>query len=82
VNLGEVYIEFTISRRRSRRHGLGRAGAYDAAVKRINCVCGKLVEGEDDDELWTEAQEHLLTDHPDLTGKVSRDDILAQAEEI
>jgi hypothetical protein len=51
-------------------------------VKRINCVCGKLVEGEDDDELWAEAQEHLHTDHPDLVGRVSRDDILAQAEEI
>ena len=51
-------------------------------MKRINCVCGKVVEGESDDELWTEAQEHLGTDHPDLVGKVSREDILAQAEEI
>jgi hypothetical protein len=25
---------------------------------------------------------HLATDHPDLVGKVARDDILAQAEEI
>jgi predicted small metal-binding protein len=51
-------------------------------VKRINCVCGQIVEGEDDDELWENAQEHMGTDHPDLVGKVSRDDILAQAEEI
>jgi predicted small metal-binding protein len=50
-------------------------------VKRIDCVCGHVVEGEDDDELWEEAQEHLRTDHPDLVGKVSREDILAQAEE-
>ncbi|HST16338.1 MAG TPA: hypothetical protein VLK36_01625 [Gaiellaceae bacterium] len=51
-------------------------------LKRINCVCGKVVEGRDDDELWTRAQAHLAVDHPDLVGKVSRDDILAQAEEI
>ena len=51
-------------------------------VKRINCVCGKVVEGKDDDELWEKAQAHLAADHPNLVGKVSRDDILAQAEEI
>jgi hypothetical protein len=50
--------------------------------KRINCVCGKIVEGTDDDELWANAQEHLAADHPELVGKVSREDILAQAEEI
>ena len=51
-------------------------------VKRINCVCGVVLEGEDDDELWEKAQVHLGADHPELVGKVSREDILAQAEEI
>jgi predicted small metal-binding protein len=55
--------------------------AYDVAVKQIDCVCGCVVKGEDDDELWDKAQEHLRSDHPDLVGKVSREDILAQAEE-
>jgi predicted small metal-binding protein len=55
--------------------------AYDVTVKQINCVCGYVVKGEDDDELWEQAQGHLRTDHPDLAGKVSREDILAQAEE-
>jgi hypothetical protein len=55
--------------------------AYDATVKQINCVCGYVVKGEDDDKLWEKAQAHLRTDHPDLVGKVSRKDILAQAEE-
>ena len=53
-----------------------------AIVKRINCVCGKVVEGKDDEDLWEKAQSHLAADHPDLVGKVSREDILAQAEEI
>jgi predicted small metal-binding protein len=56
-------------------------GAYDVIVKQIDCVCGVVVKGEDDDELWERAQEHLRSDHPDLAGKVSREDILAQAEE-
>ncbi len=51
-------------------------------MKRINCVCGSVVEGEDDDELWEKAQQHLRTDHPDLAPKVSREDIVAQAEEV
>jgi hypothetical protein len=51
-------------------------------VKRINCVCGVVLEGEDDDELWQKAQVHLHADHPELDGRVSREDILAQAEEI
>ena len=55
---------------------------YDDSVKQIPCVCGYVVKGEDDDELWKNAQEHLREDHPDLTGKVSREDLLAQAEEV
>jgi predicted small metal-binding protein len=55
---------------------------YDASVKQINCVCGIVLKGASDDELWAAAQEHIRTDHPDLVGKVSRDDIVAQAEEI
>jgi hypothetical protein len=58
-----------------------RAAPKMAHVKQINCVCGKVVKGEDDDELWEKAQAHLRTDHPELVGKVSRKDILAQAEE-
>jgi hypothetical protein len=67
---------------RARSRTLRRSrSAYDAFVKQINCVCGAVVKGEDDDELWEKAQAHLHTDHPDLVGNVSREDILAQAEE-
>lgn len=51
-------------------------------MKQINCVCGYVVKGDNDDELWANAKEHLSNDHPDLVGNVSRADILAQAEEI
>ena len=51
-------------------------------VRRITCVCGKIIEGTDDDELCTKAQAHVAADHPDLVGKVSREDTLARAEEV
>ncbi len=51
-------------------------------MKQILCVCGRVVQGADDEELWQHAQVHLGEDHPDLVGKVSRVDLLAQAEEI
>ena len=56
--------------------------AYDEGMKQIPCVCGYAVKGENDDELWQNAQEHLREDHPELVGKVSRADLLAQAEEV
>ena len=52
------------------------------AVKQIPCVHGDVVKGEDDDELWQNAQEHMREDHPDLAGRVPRADLLAQAEEV
>jgi hypothetical protein len=51
-------------------------------MKRITCVCGKVLEGKDDDELWSKAQAHVAAAHPDLVGKVSRADVLGRAEEI
>ena len=51
-------------------------------MKQILCVCGYTIKGEDDDDLWEHAQEHMREDHPDLEGKVAREDMLAQAEEI
>jgi len=56
--------------------------AYDEGVKQIPCICGRVVAGEDEDELWQNAQDHIRDDHPDLVGKVSRADLLAQAEEV
>lgn len=67
---------------RSSRCVVFSLSAYDADVKQIPCVCGYAVKGEDDDELWQNAQAHLREDHPELVGKVSRADLLAQAEEV
>jgi hypothetical protein len=50
-------------------------------AKLINCECGQVVRGRTDDELVAAATEHVNRDHPELVGKLTRDDILAMAEE-
>lgn len=49
--------------------------------KLINCECGEIVRGDTDDELVANATAHVDRDHPELVGKLSREDILGMAEE-
>jgi len=48
----------------------------------INCDCGYVSRGESEDELVEVATRHMDEVHPDMAGKVSRDDLLAMAEEL
>ena len=50
-------------------------------AKLINCECGQVVRGRNDDELVAAATEHVNSNHPELVGKLTREDILAMAEE-
>lgn len=49
--------------------------------KLINCECGEVVRGDDEDELVANATAHVNANHPELVGKLSREDILGMAEE-
>lgn len=49
--------------------------------KVINCECGQTVRAESDDDLVAQVETHVQRDHPELVGKLSRDDILGMAEE-
>lgn len=40
---------------------------------------GVVIRGGDDDELVANVQRHVADAHPDLVGKLSRDDVLAIA---
>ena len=51
-------------------------------AKVVNCECGYSFQAESDDELWQKAQDHIGVEHPDLVGKVTREDILAQAKQV
>ena len=49
--------------------------------KVINCECGEVIRAASDDELVQKVGQHVDQAHPELVGKMSRDDILAMAEE-
>jgi predicted small metal-binding protein len=55
-------------------------GKGNAVPKVINCECGQVVRADSDDELVAKVEEHVRAAHPQLVGKMSREDILAMAE--
>ncbi len=50
-------------------------------MKVFNCEDGVVITGADDDELVANARAHIAEAHPELHGKLSRDDILKMASE-
>ena len=48
-------------------------------AKAVDCPCGVTVTGETDDELVTNVEAHVQSDHPDLVGRMTRDKILEMA---
>jgi predicted small metal-binding protein len=49
--------------------------------KLIRCECGHIARGDTDDEVIAHLEEHMRQAHPDLAGKVSREDMLGWIEE-
>ena len=49
--------------------------------KVVNCECGETVRGDSDDELVANVEEHVEARHPEMVGTMSREDVLAMAEE-
>lgn len=49
--------------------------------KLVNCECGEVIRADTDDELVTLVGAHVDRHHPELVGKLSREDMLAMAEE-
>jgi predicted small metal-binding protein len=47
----------------------------------IRCECGYVAHGDTEDELVAAAERHIQADHPDLIGRLSREDLLAMVEE-
>ena len=41
---------------------------------------GEVIRGENDDELVANVERHVAHAHPDLVGKISRDEILAMGQ--
>ena len=49
--------------------------------KVINCECGEVIHAASDDELVAKVEQHVRQAHAELVGKLSREDVLAMAEE-
>ena len=50
-------------------------------TKVINCECGVTLRGETDDELLDRTMQHVREQHPDMLSSVTREQLLAMAEE-
>jgi predicted small metal-binding protein len=51
-------------------------------AKQISCECGYVIRGDDDEQVVAQAEAHIAQDHPDLVGKVTRDDLVSWVEEV
>jgi hypothetical protein len=50
-------------------------------MKVVHCECGKDVEAESDDELVAKVEGHVAESHPEMVGKLGREQILEMAHD-
>jgi predicted small metal-binding protein len=50
-------------------------------MKVVHCPCGTDVSGETDEELVTNVQAHIASDHPDMVGNYSSEQIVEMAHD-
>jgi hypothetical protein len=50
-------------------------------MKAVHCPCGETIEGESDEQLVANVQEHIGADHPEQVGKYSTEQILEMAHD-
>ncbi len=50
-------------------------------AKVIRCQCGYVGRGETVEQATSVIEDHMRSDHPELVGKVTREDLAAMAEE-
>jgi len=46
----------------------------------MTCECGEVVRAESEEDLIVLVERHLADQHPDLVGRITREDILAMSE--
>ena len=50
-------------------------------AQKVDCPCGETIRGERDDEVVTNVEAHVQSDHPDMVGSMSREQILGMAQD-
>ena len=51
-------------------------------AKAIQCECGFVARRDSADEVVSTIEGHIRDDHPDLVGKVTRDDLVGWIDEV
>jgi hypothetical protein len=51
-------------------------------ARQITCECGEVIREETEDEVVARTLAHLQSDHPQLVGKMTADDIVALIEVV
>lgn len=51
-------------------------------AKIVNCECGYVARGNDDDEVLADLEAHIRRDHPEMVGKYQRHELLDMAEDV
>lgn len=49
-------------------------------ASQVKCECGYTARADDDDTVVTDIRDHIRSDHPELTDKVSDEDIRSWIE--
>ena len=49
-------------------------------AQKVECPCGQTIQGETDDELVANVEQHVQSDHPEQVGAMSREQILGMAQ--
>lgn len=47
----------------------------------VDCECGQQIRADSEEELVSKVYEHIDGNHPDLVGKLSRQDVVGMAYE-
>ena len=50
-------------------------------AKLIKCECGHVVRADTEDQVIQQIEAHIAEDHPDLVGKIPREEIRGWIEE-
>ena len=48
--------------------------------RQVKCECGYIARGDSDEDVVAEIRDHIRTDHPELTERVSDEDIASWVE--
>jgi predicted small metal-binding protein len=51
-------------------------------AKQVNCPCGEVVRGNDDDEVVANVEAHVRDKHPEMVGTMSREQVLGMATDV